>query len=358
MVEHTAFLDLERAITKRLSQQFTRRWVKLYAKIKDAIDAGNYFRAHELIDTLDLPMARNRVYLWTMGTMSLLLGQSRLKKPGPLPPTPILESATRQLVTMLERNALEALRSYGHRQIALLGAGQLAKREDRSQALRVKLNTQGRAYFALAASLYVSRLSSYGFLQEAEQRGVEFYEFTAVLDERLCPVCQVMDGKVFPVNSGFAHAEHVLSLTDPDALKQAAPFWSQHPDKVRELLRYSIEDLIEAGMALPPLHPLCRCVVVPTTQRIDLSPSDQSDRIGVAMEALYGVGVDTDPTIQGSPISPSKVSPALASALGFAVGYRLAGELFAGPTPWALLPIEDEEEEDESFEESFGGLTL
>jgi hypothetical protein len=161
---------------------------------------------------------------------------------------------------------------------------------DRNQ---IKINVAGKQYFALAASVQVSRLSAFGFLLEGAESGVQNYRIDAVLDARTCEVCKHLDGWVFPLDSGLRQAQLIMDTDDPDALKQIAPFYAQTKASLLELATYGTDDLIDMGMLLPPFHPLCRCILTPTDEASDVHPTQVSDRVALASQALYGAGDGT-----------------------------------------------------------------
>jgi GNAT superfamily N-acetyltransferase len=155
---------------------------------------------------------------------------------------------------------------------------------------QVKISVAGEQYFGIASSVQVSRLSALGFLMQAEEDGIEYYEVSAVLDEKTCAVCQHMDGWSFPVSSGVQLATQIMETDDPEALKAIAPFYAQNKQGIADLPYYGTDDWVERGMHLPPYHPLCRCIVIPSETPADLHFAERSDRVAVAAQTLYGEG--------------------------------------------------------------------
>jgi hypothetical protein len=114
-----------------------------------------------------------------------------------------------------------------------------------------------------AASLTTSRLISLGFLDQAMKSGHEQYQVTEVLDDRTCPVCQYMHGKLFSVASQHSRVMQALGVDDPSALKTIAPWPGQGSDDMSELQGMSLEGMQDAGYGSPPYHPGCRGFLVP-----------------------------------------------------------------------------------------------
>ena len=120
-------------------------------------------------------------------------------------------------------------------------------------------------YTSLTASLMVSRMSSFGFLSQAYSNGVEQYQISAVLDDKTCPVCEALDGKIFNVKDGVAIASSIMDAEDADSLKSIAPWPSQSKHNVADLADADAQDLVDQGLQIPPYHPGCRCITVDVT---------------------------------------------------------------------------------------------
>lgn len=126
------------------------------------------------------------------------------------------------------------------------------------QALNRGAGNIGGAMTGVASSLQMSRMSNYGFLAEADSRGVTTYTVNEQLDSRICPVCRRMHGKTFSVKSAFAKLDTQIRITDPSDLKLLAPFPKQSKAGLAELDSLSSEQLRARGFDTPPYHPHCR----------------------------------------------------------------------------------------------------
>jgi hypothetical protein len=130
------------------------------------------------------------------------------------------------------------------------------------QTLIEKIQVDGADYMSLAANLMVSRLSSFGFLLEAQYQGIETYEISAILDDHTCPVCEALDGQVFSLQDGIAQAKSIMDAEDADSLRSISPWPSQSKASVATLQNSSAQDLVDGGLSLPPYHAGCRCIAV------------------------------------------------------------------------------------------------
>ncbi len=105
-----------------------------------------------------------------------------------------------------------------------------------------------------------------GQLVSFTQAGVTRYVIVNPTDERTCPVCGHMDGKVFSVQWATTHMENVLQASNPDEVRNAHPWLSVK--QMREISptsgKSTVADsrkLTQAGFGQPPFHFRCRCTV-------------------------------------------------------------------------------------------------
>lgn len=287
-IKHQAFLDLEAGLAKQLETAWGPYWRELSREIGRAADAGDWDRVHELIETLSLDevVAKRGGALETFGMAALLLGASRLTTLTNTaqyaePRTELLSAGVGQAKTMLAENGAEALRRDLHavmeaRQRDLLeadpaqslvapvavGAAGAAALSALSRSMQARTTKRALAYFALTASLHVSRMSNMGFFVEATVRGVQEYQINEVMDSRTCPICKRMHGQTFSVEDGYTHMVQVLD-TDPALLSLVDPWPRQTKEAVHQFEALSAEELRARNYHVPPYHPLCRGIVVP-----------------------------------------------------------------------------------------------
>jgi GNAT superfamily N-acetyltransferase len=192
--------------------------------------------------------------------------------------------------------------------------------DEEIQTLIEKIQVDGADYMSLAANLMVSRLSSFGFLYEAQQAGIEQYEISAILDDNTCPVCEALDGQIFSLQDGIAQAKSIMDAEDADSLRTISPWPSQSKSSVADLQNSDAQDLVDSGLSLPPYHAGCRCIAV-------ASVDDQADSQSATADAVESLADTELPRVSDAEI---------ASILG------LAG---VAAIPPILFGDEDDEEE-------------
>lgn len=288
MPTHQAFLDLERALSDRLRARWDKYWAKFSKELVQLIEAGDQDGALNYAATFDLAPLINRLkpHIKTLSVAGMLLGASRVR---PVRDIVGVKSSTAdapvsQAHLMLSDNATASIRE-------LLINHVTAAFEIRKQELPLdvsKIAQEGYRYFDLLSSLHISRTSAMGFLIEAAEAGIEFYEVDAILDAKTCEVCRHLDGVVFPVTVGLAQAELIAQATSREALKSIAPFYAQNKGSINRLKGYETSQLIEQGLSMPPYHPFCRCILVPSKASSKVDPTDSFNRVVGAVTTLYG----------------------------------------------------------------------
>jgi hypothetical protein len=147
-------------------------------------------------------------------------------------------------------------------------------------------------YWDVAASSALVRGRSFGFISGMAEAELEYYEVLAMMDERMCPICGEMNGRVFSVAEAQKTINSVLNLTDPAAFKAALPWQTKPPKGVDN------KTLMNEGKAAPPFHGRCRCTLIaavpddvptPVANPI-LSDSEREKKI----KELIAAGVNTD----------------------------------------------------------------
>lgn len=121
-------------------------------------------------------------------------------------------------------------------------------------------------YFTTLAGTVRTHGSSLGSIHTMADAGVERFEFVAVMDERTTEICQWMHGRQFTVGSALSMEDRILRAGDPNAYKEVAG-WRSFGDVQRLAGGGDLESqsalLGAAGVMLPPLHGLCRSIVIP-----------------------------------------------------------------------------------------------
>lgn len=314
-VKHEAFLDLEEGLEAKLVPVWNRYWSKYAKQLADAAEAGDYSRAHQLAQEASMAsvVEQKQALLRTLGMSALLLGASRVQdlKASAVkatPPKDLLAHGIAQTEDLLADTGTVALRQQLHdwldRQEYALAADNSATLSDVEKGDVLPLDhvlalgvNHGRQVIGLASSLQVSRLSTAGFMLEATAVGQEIFMISAVMDKHTCFACEKMDGQTFPVSAGLSRVTAALSARGTAALKAVAPFIDQSKAGRARLSRMSGSDLMDAGIMLPPYHPRCRCVTVPTGDTLDAAGALDATLSAAAGAALAHrlLGPDADP---------------------------------------------------------------
>lgn len=115
--------------------------------------------------------------------------------------------------------------------------------------IRAVLNRAANDRSPLIGLSEAVRMTNFGALLAYQQAGFQYKRWVAVLDDRTCPFCRVMHGRIIPMDAPFAQIGDVIQGTN---------------DKGREVeMTVSFMDAVA-----PPLHPRCRCVLVPANEPI------------------------------------------------------------------------------------------
>lgn len=305
-VKHEAFLDLEDSLSARLGNAFNRHISSQLELIENAVADGEFDEAIDLVAGLDAapPIERNQTFMTTVATAALFLGVSRVgevKQSATFQDFPgeEVDAIVAQATQTLQQNATRDIQNRALQLIAqteavvneetftsseedetgfspttgaalagVLGlaiAGATTPQQVQtlaSKAIRVIVSRQGKSFMALGASLLVSRISAFGFLQEATAQGITRYMVSEILDSVICPICIEMNGKIFSVSDGLIHMSAILSTDDPEMQRILAPWPDQSKSGVDRISNMNNSTLVENGLLTPPYHPNCRGIVV------------------------------------------------------------------------------------------------
>lgn len=123
--------------------------------------------------------------------------------------------------------------------------------------------TGGAVNLSKGANLTTTRLAAFGAATELGAQGKRTYQVSEVLDDRTCPVCIRMHGRVFQVGPTAERLEAELLEPDPAVLAVSAPFPRSSRAGIEELTSLNSQGLQDRGWTYPPFHPWCRGVLVP-----------------------------------------------------------------------------------------------
>lgn len=119
----------------------------------------------------------------------------------------------------------------------------------------------------LIASLNMSRMASWGFVAEADVRGITEYTISKLQDGRVCKFCRMMEEKqpVFRVEDARGLVNRALSVTDPNDLATIQPWPDQDADSIASYKGMDSDAMVAEGLQIPPYHPFCRHYLVPVS---------------------------------------------------------------------------------------------
>jgi hypothetical protein len=83
-------------------------------------------------------------------------------------------------------------------------------------------------YWDVVSSSALVRGRSFGFVSGMFEAELEYYEVLAMKDERMCPICGEMNGRVFSVVAAQALVVDVLRISDSIQFKAELP-WQTKP---------------------------------------------------------------------------------------------------------------------------------
>lgn len=128
-----------------------------------------------------------------------------------------------------------------------------------------------QSYFAGIAGLVRVQSNAFASVKAFKNSGVTKYEVVAVGDERMCPECGFMDGTVFDTSQGVGHITRIGKAKTPEQVKNVNA-WMKRPAMMQRAgvktpggfkTVHGRRNMAKAGLALPPYHFRCRCVVEP-----------------------------------------------------------------------------------------------
>lgn len=294
-----SFLVLEKSLSNRISRQWQRNVASTMNQIIAHVSRGEFEKAMDLCPGLSLAETaeNNQRFTEFVGMQATLFGASRLTQGHPSRTKFIgnkqpeeVGQASEAMVGMLATEASEAVCRLANELISEERAAQqdaayksdlgvdersttvydvdsddLVRKDATTGFIRrftTNVDTNGKAFINLGSSLHTSRLSAWGFTQEANFRGISEYQVSEQLDNRTCPVCSAMHGRRFTVAPAAARLESQMSVQRMSELKSIAPWPKQDAASVKGLRQMSNSRITQNGWDTPPYHPLCRGVLV------------------------------------------------------------------------------------------------
>lgn len=121
-------------------------------------------------------------------------------------------------------------------------------------------------YFDFIAEHQTNTIRELGKINAFEKAGIEYYEIKAIIDDRTSDICLALNGTIIPVSRAIAYRDNILSLSDPEDIKKASP-WYKINDIIPngsdltqdELKGFKVEpESLPPGAEVPPFHGRCR----------------------------------------------------------------------------------------------------
>lgn len=121
-------------------------------------------------------------------------------------------------------------------------------------------------YFNFLAEHQTNTIRELGKINAFEKAGIEYYEIKAIIDDRTSEICLALNGTIIPVSRAIEYRDNILSLSDPEDIKNASP-WLKVNDIIpngSDLTREQIGDTkidpqsLPPGATVPPFHGRCR----------------------------------------------------------------------------------------------------
>ena len=294
------FLILERSLSDRLKKRWAQQFGPIKKRLLAAVKNDDPITAHDIVESLDQLAELHKgmhSYIEYVSTAALLFGASRVRPlnettlmKGPKRVPPAVKAATKVFEKLLLESR-KTIKKIAHQMLNEIERQKVLEHEAelfKADAIKDeqyyidRIQEAGEGTIDIAASLHTSRLSSYGFLVEAEATNVTEYQIDEVLDSRTCALCNYMHGKTFTVERSLGKVEQVVMVDDPEELKVIAPFFQQTKESLRELHTLSESELQAKGLDMPPFHPGCRGLLavagtITEVEPVRITPQDFPD---------------------------------------------------------------------------------
>jgi hypothetical protein len=134
----------------------------------------------------------------------------------------------------------------------------LANDGEQLRAIRALLDRRLRSvpYWSLVANGAASRAYHYGYIKTAQAYGFTGMMFQATIDSRTSEICQATNGTRWRIGDLSLYMDRVAAAQG-DEIKIVAPWL-----KASDVTGLTPEQMLAAGVAVPPLHGNCRSRLV------------------------------------------------------------------------------------------------
>lgn len=284
-IDLKAYLALEASLAARINGAWGKVSTGTLPFIYTKLQNGDILGATRMVDRLDLSpiMHQCRDYVRFVSYASILFGASRLNDKlneakviasGKL--NPIVNRVTASFAAALTVTVGDRVRDRLYSIIqdhdlkdpisnfaASDGKDAIYKAEARHIVkpyveFKNPVEDDAQRMIQIISALHTSRLAAFGYTEEAALLGITQYAVTEQLDNRICPVCEIMHGKIFEVKHARSLLDRVLMTDNPAELETLQPWPEQNKASVDALRDMTQEDIVARGWHIPPYHPLCR----------------------------------------------------------------------------------------------------
>lgn len=133
------------------------------------------------------------------------------------------------------------------------------------------------ARWGVVASAATNRARTYGQITEFQTLHVPATQFSAVSDERTCPICSAFNGKIYATEDVSAVMQRGLSATTPEEFIDAQPWIGLGSEGMYvkrsggDRIPITPDTAVEYGACNPPLHGHCRCELLPYLETMEVA---------------------------------------------------------------------------------------
>lgn len=107
-------------------------------------------------------------------------------------------------------------------------------------------------YWKNVSNTATSRMFHYGSMLAAENSGLHYCTYVAVVDDRTTDFCRAIDGRRISLANAIVKAEAILNQSPDEMLD--TDFW----ETANELVATGSNAIVTNGLTLPPFHGHCR----------------------------------------------------------------------------------------------------
>lgn len=275
-VKTEAFLALEKSLVSNLAKKSKPYITRVATLVGTHLNKSEYTKAYAAIDELDAStiIDKQSGFIKYIAVQAVLYGARDFS---PAKETKVFEEGMPELIDLavasstfnIGRTLTKRLQYIMRRLVEVAENESLVFKSDKVRAFVSTVLKSGGLALDIGSSLHTSRLATWGFLQEATLIGHATFRVSEILDTHICPVCRIMDGRVFSVSTSIGRVERLLTITDPNELKSISPFPPQSAAAIKRFRSMSDQELIDAGWETPPYHPLCRGILRKSNETVD-----------------------------------------------------------------------------------------